>query len=492
MQESRTPIARSLVVTILFCAVLLTCLKIVSYGYLPADDALRHAAKAVSGKSWQEIIVMRPEMRTDRHHGWHAFLTAIYRLTDCEPETLVVVAVVVLALVFLVAPIPWLARPEVWPLAFVYAGIAASPPVMGRIFLGRPFIFTMTVLLTLCLLWPRLRGPRLPLGTLSLLVGLVSVSTWVNGVPHLYVLPLLAFALAREWTVVRRFTIVLALGSIVGASLTGSPVRFIWEGLLLSSRAFADSPLQNMLVVEFQAFGGDASFLLAILVVLLWRRVRGDWNSADLFRDPVFLLMCLGWALGFSVMRFWTDWGLVAALVWLAREFDQVAERRLSAATNLRLVVALAGGLLLYLNLSSDLQGRWTKSLTKEYLSQADPVQKEWLPDPGGIVYSDATQVFYDTFYRNPDGQWRYVMAFEPTLMPEDDLKILRRIQWSSSAFSAFLPWVEKMKPADRLIVLNNGGPPRLSQLEWASFIPDVWVGRLPRSRQLTDQSSKR
>ena len=34
-------------------------LKIIGYGFLPMDDALRHAAKTISGKSWQQILVMR-------------------------------------------------------------------------------------------------------------------------------------------------------------------------------------------------------------------------------------------------------------------------------------------------------------------------------------------------------------------------------------------------------------------------------------------------
>src|ERR1041385_3086953 len=49
--------------------VLFTCLliplKIISYGYLPKDDALRHAAKAVSGTPWQEILVMRSDFVLD-------------------------------------------------------------------------------------------------------------------------------------------------------------------------------------------------------------------------------------------------------------------------------------------------------------------------------------------------------------------------------------------------------------------------------------------
>ena len=32
--------------------------KIIGYGYLPGDDTLRHAAKAVSGKSWSQVLVL--------------------------------------------------------------------------------------------------------------------------------------------------------------------------------------------------------------------------------------------------------------------------------------------------------------------------------------------------------------------------------------------------------------------------------------------------
>src|SRR5689334_22324101 len=53
--------------------------KIISYGYLPQDDALRHAAKAVSGKPWQEILVMRSDFLIDPHPGWHAILGFIHR-----------------------------------------------------------------------------------------------------------------------------------------------------------------------------------------------------------------------------------------------------------------------------------------------------------------------------------------------------------------------------------------------------------------------------
>ena len=115
--------------------------------------------------------------------------------------------------------------------------------------------------------------------------------------------------------------------------------------------------------------------------------------------------------------------------------------------------------------------------------------QREWLPDPGGIVYSDTNAVFFDTFYANPSAPWRYLLAFEPTLMPDEDIRIWHRIQWNRGAYVAFAPWVEKMKPADRLI-LERPGLPSIPGLEWANPAIDLWVGRLPKSKPSQHQSA--
>src|SRR6266700_2068273 len=88
--------------------------KIISYGYIPQDDALRHAAKAVSGKPWPEILVMRSDFGIDPHPGWHAILGWIHHWQGCSAETLVVISVVGLMLLTSAAVLPWLRRPESW------------------------------------------------------------------------------------------------------------------------------------------------------------------------------------------------------------------------------------------------------------------------------------------------------------------------------------------------------------------------------------------
>ena len=69
---------------IVILVVLAIPLKIIGYGYLPADDALRHAAKAVSGKPWPDILVVGPAFQIDHNFGWHFLLRQIYLWSKCE------------------------------------------------------------------------------------------------------------------------------------------------------------------------------------------------------------------------------------------------------------------------------------------------------------------------------------------------------------------------------------------------------------------------
>ena len=66
--------------------ILLIPLKIISYGFLPGDDALRHAAKAVSGKTWQQILVMRSDFAMDPSPGWRRFWNGFITGRDVMPS----------------------------------------------------------------------------------------------------------------------------------------------------------------------------------------------------------------------------------------------------------------------------------------------------------------------------------------------------------------------------------------------------------------------
>src|ERR1700739_3451778 len=65
-------------------------LKVISYGYLPGDDALRHAARAVSGKPWSEILVLNPVYKIDHEFGWNWWLRQIHLLGNWNADALVI------------------------------------------------------------------------------------------------------------------------------------------------------------------------------------------------------------------------------------------------------------------------------------------------------------------------------------------------------------------------------------------------------------------
>jgi len=137
------------------------------------------------------------------------------------------------------------------------------------------------------------------------------------------------------------------------------------------------------------------------------------------------------------------------------------------------------------LAVTADVGSRWSINLTKGYLAVEDPEHADWLPDDGGIVYSNDMSIFYDTFFKNPKANWRYMLGFEPTMMPPEDLAIYRKIQWNLGAYKSFQPWINKMRPQDRVIVRQGAaGKPNIPELEWKQLVRWIWVGRLPRKNE--------
>ncbi len=115
-------------------------LKIIGYGYLPGDDALRHAAKAVSGKPWSEILVLGDTLKDgpseyrlagdarrgaarDRLERGNA--ASFFPSSRCSSWSNA-------------ALWPWLKRPEAWLVALLAAMIVSDLP--QRFLLGRPFV----------------------------------------------------------------------------------------------------------------------------------------------------------------------------------------------------------------------------------------------------------------------------------------------------------------------------------------------------------------
>jgi hypothetical protein len=472
---------RELIPVMVFCVclVVIVCipLKVMSYGFIPPDDAMRHAAKAISAKNWDQILVVRPEFKMDSHPGWHAILGAVYRSTGCGQDTLVLFSVVLLFILFAAVPIFFLGYPEAW-LATLLAVTVVSPSLIIRLFLGRPYILTMSVILILFFLWPLLREKKRPYAVMGMLSVLIAASTWIHASWYLFALPVACFFIAREVRAGLRLALSAVAGVVIGALLTGHPYLFLKQTVTHAMLAFGNISVQRLLVGEFQSFSGDATMVLLILGALVWRKTRrkDGWSA---IHDPIFILAAMGWALGFVAVRFWTDWGMPAAIFWLMSEVTSAFNENMEMTSWRRAFLTLAISAALFLAVSADIGSRWTYNLTTEYLSADDPKQAGWLPEPGGIIYSNDMRIFYQTFYGNPKAPWRYILGFEPAMMPPEDLAILRKIQWNLDAPQAFEPWIDKMRPADRLMIRGvRSAKPDIPGLEWYYAVTGTWIGR--------------
>ena len=84
---------KNFIPVMVFCIVIgvIICIppRVMSFGFIPPADAMRHAAKVISGKSWDQILVVRPEFTMDSHPGWHAMLGVVYRATGCGQDGLI-------------------------------------------------------------------------------------------------------------------------------------------------------------------------------------------------------------------------------------------------------------------------------------------------------------------------------------------------------------------------------------------------------------------
>ena len=177
--------------------VLAVPLRLVAGGFLPGDDVLRHAAKAVSGRDWRDVLVLAPGVTMDSHPGWHALLELLHRLTHATAPDLAVLSVVGLFVLVSLPALFLMRRPEAWLAALLVAG-PTEPVAVARLFLGRPFLVSLALLLTLCLLVPR-EAARVPLRHQVPLIAAFGVVAWIHPSWHLFLLPVLACLLARRW-----------------------------------------------------------------------------------------------------------------------------------------------------------------------------------------------------------------------------------------------------------------------------------------------------
>ncbi len=470
---------------IVILVVLFIPLRIIQYGFLPGDDALRHAAKAVSGKPWPDILVLGPAFKIDTNYGWHLLLRQVYLGSHCSTEGLVLFAVVALFALVNWSALVWLKRPEAWLIALLAITLASD--LWMRFSVGRPFILTIAGLLTILFAWHAHGSSPPKWWTVLWLTPLIALCTFVHGVWYLWMLPMAAFFLAGQFRWGLMLIVGWLAGVVLGASLTGHPFESMYQALVMAYRAFGMHATQRTLVGEFQPSSGDVLALILLGGLLILRQLAG-LKARPLTSNPAFWLFCLSWVLGFKATRFMEDWGLPALMMLIACDLQLLLQARFAADSFKRLALTGALAAAVFLAITNDGGSRWTSNLTQQYLTQDNPDLNGWMPEKGGILYSSDMTIFYQTFYKNPNADWRYITGFEPALMPDEDFEVFHKIMWNNGDAKAYEPWVKKMRPQDRLVIRGGRSSlPGSSQLEWEYGVSGIWIGRLPRTNTPPD-----
>lgn len=460
---------------------LLIPFQIIGYGFMPPDDAMRHSAKIISGKEWDQILVFRNGIKMDSYPGWHAILNFVHRVTGCAQHGLLIFSVVSLFILFCLIPVFNLKFPESWLLTLFVISLA-WPWWIQRLLLGRPYIFTMSILLVILFIWPRLKDKKFQYAGISILAVIAALSVWIHASWYFFALVIVSFMLAREWRVSAIIAISSIIGIFLGASLTGHPVLFLRQEVAHLFLVFGSQDAERLLVSELRPAIVDYHIIVAVLLVLGWRSLRG-MKIKSRIDNPIFILASLSFILAFFSKRFWLDWGMPAFAIWLAKEFDEFLESKLGPRSWNRLGLTVILAAIVFLSITTDADSRWSMTKPMDYILSNDQQQKGWLPDPGGIIYSDDMGIFYQTFYRNPKADWRYMLGFESSFMPQEDLNILRNIQRNRWSYKCFEPWVKKMRYEDRLILRGNeDSKPKIPELEWKYIARETWSGKKPKN----------
>ena len=464
---------------IIIYAVILTPVQIISLGYLPPDDAKCHAAKVISGKSWQKVLVLRDDKTIDTHPGWNFILNLIHRITSWNVKGLVLFSVITLYAIVIMVPLLFIRKRESWIIAVLMALVIYSG-MATRLLSGRPYLLIMAYVIFICFQWRGITDKKIKPIIMLFTIALSAASTWMQGTWYLLLLPILAFLFARQWRGALRLAACTVGGVALGAFLSGTPVLFLTSTFFYGFHVFSHIPggLQNE---EMHPCTEWWQPLIAFVAVLLVRRSRGE-REKELLNSPIIFLALIGYLLGFYSLRFWSDWGLPALMVWMAMELDAVEMPLIGKEPRVRLLFSMAAAFAFYHCFVNYPSREWKTSHITWNLSPIVLNAPGWLPERGGILYNYDMLLFYDTFFLFPHAPWRYMLGFEPTMMPDDDVRTYADILSTKCSYASFEPWVRKMKAADRLALTRHPlRKPKITELEWRCFGPALWIGRLPR-----------
>jgi hypothetical protein len=454
---------------------LLIPLKISSYGNIPPDDAMRHAAFAVDNRTWGEVLVLRESIldSVDSHPGWHSLLRFLHQTLGFDTEGLVIASFVSAFFLFTTIGLYASGRPLVWMITLLTLYLVDGGVII-RVLLGRPFAISMAIALAILFIWQR--ENRLPkiieYATTSFLLGF---AIYLHPSWYLWLIFPPAFALCGRWEDAFRFGTCLLIAMLIATGLAQSYYNIVFYPLHHWLISMTQDPLRRVhLVGEFQPGTGVLLVVITVVITIVTLSLRGrDWRQ--LVSRPDFCIMVIGWVAGLYVTRFWSDWGSVGFIVWLCGMLSSL-EFRSAPSEKLKVAVSVLICISLLLLIGSDTGGRYSHPLKDVLVTKPVEELRKALPDKGGILYGTDMRFFYQTYYRMPDAGFRYVIGFEPGMMTRENWDTLRKIQFNDGSKASYALWLKKMTYADR-IEIPASYKPAIDGFEFESYA-GRWIGK--------------
>ncbi len=441
------------------------------FHYLPLDLGLADAARIAAGRSWAELLVLRPGATLLERDGSSVLLGALAR-AGADARTLVALSSAGLFVLFALAPLPW-RRPEAWLGAMLVGALSLPDWLAAHLLSGRPALASAAALAFVLSAW-RTPGPRRwrhRLATAAAMAGAI----WLAGGSLLWALPAAALALGGRRRDALELLGCAAAAAALAAALTLEP------GLALRNqsgwRALADAASNG----EPLPTAGVLLAALALISLARWQVTGAPWDRREDL--PLLALAAMGAAGGLLAPPIAEDWALPALLLLAASMLQAIAEVELARGPR-RATVAGFTGLALFLALSSDLQGRWSEPEPCAHLET--PEAAALWPEPGGVVYSPDVGALICGVFRFPRGAWRYARGPAPWAMREEDWSAVRAVVDQGYSEASFRPMIARMGAGDRLAVLASKRP-ELPALEWArvgsytDLRVGLWMGKLRR-----------
>lgn len=487
--EAKSSLIALILIAVIF---LIIPLKIMSYGWIPEDDALRHSAFATlsSEKNWNDICVIEKGFEADHNPGWHSILRFLHNKLHFSKQNLLRFSVVGLFLLFTFCGIAAAPSPVCWLLAFLTL-LTFEASFLGRMLLGRPYIISCAITLLIMKYWiskDESSYTKIDAKGIILSTVLFALGTWTHGSWYLYFLIPVSFLLAGKCKNSLNIILAIVIGTIIGALMTGDFNEFLKYHIFATTSIFTEKTFNWLLVSELASGNQPTSFMLYGVAIIALCVYKKKLTLKDLTTDPAFLLLMLSWLLSIMVVRFWIDWGRIALLFWLSQRAKDILDSTESLKEP-RVKYCLFIFILctLFFMSTNDGSGRFSRVVFNQPIDFTEKRLEGWAPEPGGIVYSDAMCVFYKHFFEYPTAPWRYILGFEPAIMPKEDLKIHRQIGYNFRRAEEFLPWINKMTTADRIISIGPIGD--FPQLESIRGARNYWIYRLKTASESADIS---